>query len=83
MSIDHVLDDLFNSRPPNATLSNRIYFHEGHWEMTIYSIISNNGSLYSIAVRLHDAKIIAFDENRHSFEFDTVDDMLSAIREVE
>lgn len=83
MSIDHVMNDLFNNRPPSATLSNRIYSHAGHWEMTVYSIISGNGSLYSIAVRLHDAKIIAFDENRHSFEFDTVDDMLSAIREAE
>lgn len=83
MSIDNILDGLFNSRPLNAILSNRIYLHEGHWEIAVYSVVSNSGSLYSVAVRLHDAKIIAFDENRHSFEFDTVDEMLSAIREAE
>lgn len=82
MSIDHVMNDLFNNRPPSAVRSNWIYSHEGHWEITVYTVTGGNGDMYYVSVRLHDAKIIVADDN-HSTEFDTVDEMLSAIREAE
>lgn len=82
MSIDQVLDDLSKNRPSSAILSNWIYSHEGHWEIAVYTATGGNGDMYYVAVRLHDAKIIVCDDN-HSTEFDTVDEMLSFVREAE